>query len=151
MHALPPGGGASRDAPAEAHGAAAALALRLGGALAALPAPLPVYYYGAASRQGRALADVRRALGYFGANGGVSAAAGGGFKPPPGAPPPDAGPEQASEAAGVRCFVSAGCALGCIACSSLSRGPVSDAVALPFRVIIFMALRWFAWARCLGW
>ena len=103
VHALPPGGGATRDAPAEAHGAAAALALRLGGALAGPPSPLPVYYYGAASREGRALADVRRALGYFGANGGVSAA-GGGFAPPPGAPPPDAGPEQATEAAGVRSF-----------------------------------------------
>jgi glutamate formiminotransferase len=100
VHALPPGGGASRDASSDAHDAAAALAVRLGGALASPPAPLPVYYYGGASAQRRGLADVRRSLGYFGANGGV--AKGRGFMPPPGAPPPDAGPADATEAAGVR-------------------------------------------------
>ncbi len=92
----------SEDADAGAHAAAASLARRLGASLAA--APLPVYFYAAAHATAKPLADVRRALGYFGSGGGVSSASASAASAPASLPPPpDAGPRVASPASGVAC------------------------------------------------
>jgi hypothetical protein len=116
VHALPPfaatsaaaeddGGGDDYTVSEDAHAAAASLARRLGASLAA--APLPVYFYAAAHAAAKPLADVRRALGYFGNGGGVpssaASAASSASAPAPLPPPPDAGPRVAAPASGVAC------------------------------------------------
>lgn len=95
------------DADADAAAAmrdAAALARDIGERLAGGRWRLPVYLYGAAHPQGRRLADVRRSLGYFGANAGggrawAGAAIGGGGDLS--GCPPDLGPSAATASAGV--------------------------------------------------
>ncbi|WIA12498.1 hypothetical protein OEZ85_012531 [Tetradesmus obliquus] len=95
---------------------AADAATSLGQQLAAAPFGLPVYYYGAAHRAGRRLAEIRRQLGYFKANSSSSSGSSGcgcksSSKPADWAGslpeqqlshyPPDAGPSSAPPAAGV--------------------------------------------------
>ena len=96
------GGDAAAAAALEEAGRLARdIGARLGGA----PCRLPVFLYGAARADGRPLADVRRALGYFGANAAGGAAwagalAGGGDLAARGCAP-DFGPSAADARAGV--------------------------------------------------